>query len=131
MNREEILQALEAQEFDRLVGVAEDGKLEFKGAPYDLDNQSQVLELAKDVSGLANAAGGLIVIGFRTHRVERQRIDLVSQPRPFARELFDADRALRLMEAKIHPRIEGLSLKWRGTRRRRQRGPHRRRPQAR
>jgi hypothetical protein len=39
--------------------------LEFKAEPYRLEHELQKQELAKDVSGLANARGGAILIGFK------------------------------------------------------------------
>ena len=95
-----------------MIGRYEHSELEFKGAPYDLDSRSSVLELAKDVSGMANAMGGLLVIGFRTSRDERRRLDVVTAARPIERARFDVDRHERLIRSKIYPVVEGLELRW-------------------
>jgi hypothetical protein len=63
-----VLGALEEKRFDSLIGLPECEWLEAKLSPYILDSLQQKCELAKDVTALANAAGGLIVIGFDTER---------------------------------------------------------------
>src|SRR5207245_3548384 len=50
------------------VGMRENDQLETKGAPYRLENPTQEYELAKDVAAMANASGGLIVLGAQTKR---------------------------------------------------------------
>ena len=63
---DDIIRFLQDGQFDALIGRAEDAFLEFKGSPYQLAVNEQRQELAKDVSALANANGGIILIGFRT-----------------------------------------------------------------
>ena len=58
MTRDEILAVLEDGAFERLKGSPENLEVEFKREPYRLDQENQKFELAKDVSALANAAGG-------------------------------------------------------------------------
>lgn len=65
---QEIIKILESREYRLLVGVVETEEVEFKGEPYRVDNNLQKQELAKDVSGLANSKGGVIVIGVRTEK---------------------------------------------------------------
>ena len=68
MTREEALEILMSGEFDQFVGVRESIEVEFKREPYRLEQDDQKFELAKDASAMANAAGGVIVIGVRTQR---------------------------------------------------------------
>ncbi len=48
---------------EELIGAAESEWLEFKKEPYYLERDEQRFELAKDVSAMANAGQGIIVIG--------------------------------------------------------------------
>ena len=68
VTRQEVLTVLTRRSFEDLIGKEEGLELEFKGSPYRLDVDAEKFELGKDVSGLANAEGGVIVIGVRTKR---------------------------------------------------------------
>jgi hypothetical protein len=57
-----------SQDPSPLLGVFEDRDLEFKSAPWDLTTPAGRAELAKDIAGMANQGGGLIVIGIETER---------------------------------------------------------------
>jgi len=91
---EQILAALGSGSFDSLVGEFETSQLECKRQPYDLASEEQKLELAKDVSALANAAGGLLVIGYSTVRDEAHQEDRIDRCRPFPLDRFDMGAAL-------------------------------------
>jgi predicted HTH transcriptional regulator len=60
----EVLEKLETGDFDALIGLMESEWLDAKETPYHLDTPKQKLEIAKDVTAMANASGGIIVIGF-------------------------------------------------------------------
>ena len=62
----DIAAILESGDFSPLIGALEDEHLECKSAPYQLDQERGKMELAKDVSALANADGGFILIGVTT-----------------------------------------------------------------
>lgn len=66
-----------------LVGQPESVWFEAKGGAYDLRDDRQAIELAKDVSALANRAeGGLLVVGLTTSK--RGGVDTVKAVRPLA-----------------------------------------------
>ena len=65
---QKIREILESKAYHDLVGVVETDEVEFKQEPYQLDKNPQKQELAKDVSGLANSKGGVIVIGVKTEK---------------------------------------------------------------
>lgn len=54
--------------FTELVGQTETNLLEAKSGPYQLGQDKDKSELAKDVSALANHEGGYLIMGLRTHR---------------------------------------------------------------
>jgi hypothetical protein len=110
---DEILAELAAGNFEALVGVAEDESLEFKRQPYRLDDDQQAFELAKDVSSLANAsAGGLLVVGFETQRTEGSSVDSVARVRAFARDLIDEARYLNKIRQLIFPLVVGVRVEF-------------------
>lgn len=65
LDRDFVISALQNARFDELVGEFENEWLECKGQPYDLTREDQKLELAKDITGLANAGGGLLLLSSR------------------------------------------------------------------
>jgi len=69
--------------FDRLMGIAEDEQLDFKRSPYQLAEDRQKMELAKDISALANAGGGLILIGIETRQDAERQLEEAVQIRFF------------------------------------------------
>ena len=66
---EEVLALLEAGRDDDLVGLEESPWFDAKRGAYTLGQcQTHKWELAKDVSAMANATGGLILVGAKTNR---------------------------------------------------------------
>ncbi len=59
----EVLDKLAAKRFDALIGVSGGVWLDAKESPYILDALKQKLELAKDVSALANSVEPVCRIG--------------------------------------------------------------------
>jgi predicted HTH transcriptional regulator len=112
MTREEALAILGQGEFDRFVGTAEGLELEFKSEPYRLDEDSQKFELAKDVSALANAAGGIIVIGLRTDQDDAAAVDVVAEVRALARRLVNEQQYEGTISDRVYPRLQGLHVRF-------------------
>ena len=80
MTVEEILRALESGNFESLIGLVENAETEAKGAPYQLSlGDAQKHELAKDVSALANADGGIILLGFRTAKDDLNPVEKIEE----------------------------------------------------
>ena len=74
-----------------VLGTPEAGWVDFKESPYVLDADKGRWELAKDVAAMANAGGGLIVIGIATSRETYDTHDVASELKPFARPLVNVD----------------------------------------
>lgn len=67
MEAADVIAILKSGSFDELVGVIEDGHVDFKSQPYKLDTEVGKFELAKDVAAFANGRdAGAIVIGVTT-----------------------------------------------------------------
>src|SRR5260370_36779783 len=62
--------------------------IDFKSEPYRLDDESQKLELAKDVSAFANTHGGFIVLGIRTKKVAEDSPGVADELKPIPSKLF-------------------------------------------
>ena len=100
---------LEAGYPSGLLGAKEGDWLEAKSQPWDLDAEFGKIELAQDVARFANAAGGVIVIGARTHKKDgEETIIRVDGIRP---DLFSAHRARMVIDRRVYPPIVGLTVR--------------------
>jgi hypothetical protein len=112
VTRQEVLTVLARRSFEDLIGQEEGLELEFKGSPYRLDVDAEKFELGKDVSGLANAEGGVIVIGVRTKRHLESPVDVADDVRPIPRDRLDEARHAAVLNDRVYPRIEGLAVRY-------------------
>jgi hypothetical protein len=104
-NVAELLENLAAKQFDALVGVSESAWLDAKESPYFLDGLKQKLELAKDVSALANSIGGIIVLGFATTRDSLTAGERISEVKPFPLDMVNSDRSRKVIQEYVHRRL--------------------------
>jgi hypothetical protein len=109
----EVLRIVAAGDFDRLIGVIEDQHIEFKEQPYlPLDDERR-MELAKDVSALANVHEGVIVIGPRTGQPDATRPqDEVVHVSTLKRDLVDPEQYHRTLRSLVFPTLENVSIEW-------------------
>jgi predicted HTH transcriptional regulator len=98
--------------FEELLGGVEDGHLECKAAPYQLDQDRQKMELAKDVSALANVDGGILLIGVQTERNPIHFGDEIRRIGDFPSDLVDTSQYLKVLGEWIYPTIRGLTIQW-------------------
>jgi hypothetical protein len=109
---EEIDSILLSGAFAALVGCLEDDHLECKAAPYDLDVERTKMELAKDVSALANSDGGIVLIGVHTERDPTYKSDIIRRVSCFTRDLVDLGRYRDVISDWVIPSIPGLRFEW-------------------
>jgi predicted HTH transcriptional regulator len=62
---EEVAGILSRGTFAELVSTVEHGQFECKNGLYDTKTVNGKIELAKDISALANSSGGYLLCGFR------------------------------------------------------------------
>jgi hypothetical protein len=105
-NPRDVLDKLAAGEIDTLIGIAEGVWLDAKESPYILDTTKQKLELAKDVSALANAVGGVIVLGFDTTKDPTTAAETISAVRRFPLAMIDADRLRKIIHEYVYPPLD-------------------------
>src|SRR5207248_7910160 len=92
MTPREVLEKLEAGEFAALIGLMENDWLDAKETPYILETQKQKLELAKDVTAMANAGGGIIVIGYDCEKQLTTAGEQICAVKEFSLNLVDLDK---------------------------------------
>lgn len=103
-----VVNVIEAGYPGGLIGLLEGDWLEAKSQPWNLDADFGKIELAQDVSRLANGDGGVIVIGAATRKEDGQEtIARVGGIRP---ALFRPHRVRMTIDARIYPPIEGLKV---------------------
>jgi hypothetical protein len=91
---------------EELIGEPETEWLDFKKESYFLDHDDHCFQLAKDVSAMANADEGLIVIGVETRRDENLMQEIADQLRPVAKGVIDPKRIQDVIEAWVYPRLD-------------------------
>ncbi len=94
------------REPSRLIGQAETVWLDFKLSPYQLEDERQKFELAKDVSAMANSQGGVILIGVETRRDETSQDDVAIALRPVADGLIDGQQIKNVIYEWVFPRLD-------------------------
>jgi hypothetical protein len=112
LDLDKIRAILESGSLDELKGTVEDARLECKAQPYKLTTDRQKQELAKDVSGLANAAGGIIVIGAKTRKRATHLGDEIVEVRPFGAGLVNVQQYHDILSGWVYPQLHGVSVKW-------------------
>jgi hypothetical protein len=96
-------------DFQKMVdaGIEETLTLEYKASPALTRDSKNVLELCKDVSAIANSAGGQIVYGIEEDKNARKptRVDDGVTDEKITREWLH-----QILGSNIHPRIDGLKV---------------------
>ena len=110
LNRTDALDVLRSSRFEAFVGVTESAELDFKGEPYQLEDERGKLELAKDVAALANAGGGIIVIGVRTTLPETSRVEVARDIRLIPVSVVDLRQCRNLARSRVYPDVGGLDV---------------------
>jgi len=106
----ELLEKLEARDFEALLGLMESEWLEAKETPYHLDSHKQKLELAKDVTALANANGGIIVLGFDCEKLPTTAGERICKVCQFPVALIDPSKYRQILADVVHPPPHGVSV---------------------
>jgi hypothetical protein len=108
----ELVASLASGNSAALLGTVESDWIEFKSAPYHLESLRQKWELAKDALALANAEGGLLVIGVATEPATDQPGDRASEVTPVHRESVSVERYLDVLAEWCEPPLRGVRIQW-------------------
>lgn len=107
-----IQSVLQSGKLDQLIGLPENEWLEAKSCPYDLEQEYSAYELVKDVTSLANADGGLIIIGVRTEKDELSAEDSIKEIRPLARDLVNIEQYCATISGRTYPPMKDVKIEW-------------------
>ncbi len=107
----EAIAALDAGEFDKFIGTAESPWFEAKEQPYVLKEDKQRLEFAKDVSAMANAGGGLIVLGLATQKSPTEALESVFEIKPFPESLVNQQQLWDILRDWVYPALDWVAVK--------------------
>jgi hypothetical protein len=109
---EDVAGILSQGAFDEFISAAEHEQFECKGGLYDIKSVKGKIELAKDVSALANSAGGYLLIGPATEKDQLHNKDEVKSVSQFASSRFQPDTYRNILNAFIYPPIPNLKIQW-------------------
>ncbi|MEM7032311.1 MAG: ATP-binding protein [Chloroflexota bacterium] len=90
-------------------GIEESLTLEYKSGEALEKSNRQSQEIAKDVSAMANAAGGLIIYGIREHDLKELRHRPVGF-RPIDRRECSKETLEQIINSNIQPRLTGVKI---------------------
>lgn len=98
------------QDLQRLIddNVEESQQLEYKAAQA-LQNITVGKDIAKDVSAMANASGGVIIYGIKEYNAKEKK-HLPESITPIQRAEFSKERLEQLINSNISPKIEGITI---------------------
>jgi hypothetical protein len=109
LSPESVADLIRAQRPELLIGQPESDWLEVKGRPYDLKNELDALEMAKDVSAFANGPkGGLLVVGFSRRKAKGKDYLRAVVPQPM--RAIDPRKHRQALERLILPPVEDLQV---------------------
>jgi hypothetical protein len=83
--------------------------LDYKAADALAKSRGKKKEIAKDVSAMANTAGGIIVYGIKEYQ-EKEKKHLPQAIDPIDRTQFSKEWLDQVITHNIYPRIEGLTI---------------------
>jgi hypothetical protein len=89
-------------------GVEESLQLDYKAADALAPTEAKRKEITKDVSAMANSAGGIVIYGIREF-ADKERRHLPERIDPLVRSQFSKERLEHIIRT-IRPRIEGVHI---------------------
>ncbi|MFJ6897440.1 helix-turn-helix domain-containing protein [Streptomyces hokutonensis] len=101
--------ALQGQ-WDSILGLPETSWFDVKSAIYAVEQAVPRAELCKDVAAMANAQGGLLLIGLQTEVVDGREI--VSELKPVPQGLVDPGRYRKILLEQVRPPVRDLHIEW-------------------
>jgi hypothetical protein len=105
LSADEMLAVLRESRDDDLIGLEESTVFDAKSGAYRLDDPKSRWELAKDVSAMANADGGILLIGAKTERLENSFVERVAAIRPVPTTFLNEDQLRGAVAKFLFPSI--------------------------
>lgn len=104
------LRAVRSGGLDDVIGLRECAWLEAKEKPYKLGHPAQDAELCKDAAALANARGGLLLVGYGT--AQKGGREVLARLAPVARDSVNVEQYRMILRARVYPDIRDLEIEW-------------------
>ncbi len=111
-DKDMLVEALRRGDFEAVLGTPESEWVDFKSEVYPLDTPKGPREYAKDVAALANAGGGLIVIGYKTAKAETDLESRAQEHRPVPKDLVDPKKLADILVNTVYPAVRGINTEW-------------------
>ena len=102
---EDVLAVLADRKPSLLIGIEESAQVDFKSEPYDLATDKGKWELGKDVAGMTNFAGGLIVIGVFTVKTDGNFGEVASARCPVDKRSLNARQYHDVIRNMVRPAV--------------------------
>lgn len=102
----EIIKALSQHRADDVLGTPETTTLDFKQILYPLDIDKGRFDLCLHVTAMANAAGGLIVCGFKADQAPTEVHECATKVTKVPRKLLDVPRHKDVLLQNVWPRVQ-------------------------
>jgi schlafen family protein len=112
LSYERILEIIECETWNDLLGEIEGDFLDCKREIYDLSVEPKKIELAKDVTSFANAGCGVIIVGIATQTSAVHFSDEITELRPFESRLFNHSQYHEILAAWTYPKLENVRIEW-------------------
>jgi hypothetical protein len=106
----EVVVIARSDRFSELLGVRESDQVDFKSGSYDLDSKRGKRDLAADVASLANARGGVIVLGVGTAVHQSERVEVASEFVGIRPGSVNRDRYLKVLREHVAPLVRDVSV---------------------
>lgn len=90
-------------------GIEENLTLDYKAAEALQNTDSKRKEIGKDVSAMANSAGGIIIYGIKEFD-EKDKSHLPERITPINRKEFSKEQLEQIINSNISPKIEGIII---------------------
>lgn len=109
----ELTGILDSGRFSDCRGIEESQIIEFKGGgrPYDLDSRRGKRDLAADVASMANADGGVIVLGVKTAMDETRRVEYASEVQGVKPNEYSEARIREVLKSHCYPPPTSVTVK--------------------
>jgi hypothetical protein len=113
----DVVQAVRTGNLTDLLDARETDQVDFKSTPYPLDSDRGKQDLAADVASLANAGGGVLVLGVQTSNHPNERVEVASAISGFQPGLVNEERYRKVLQDRVAPLAKDIRFHYGDTER--------------
>ena len=111
---EQIIQIIDNKDFSKFIGLKEDTCFEAKREVYNIKDARDRIELAKDVSALANYEGGYLIIGLNDEPIATEHRNRIASLNLIRKESFCIKEYEGVIKEYIYPLLDNIKVDWVG-----------------